>query len=328
MEREPVKIDAGKNELKILKAVFGKFKPETKGVPKHYPTFDVTGKINEKLMSGITEIPVNNKLIDGQKPEGNKTALRITYSTDGEERTVYVPEGKKLNLSTEYPEPKLVAENGEIYWKTPYPGKITCNTSSGKTKSVEVKSVPEPINLNGQWEVSFNENSTTTFDKLYSWSASEDDEIKYFSGTAAYRKEFVISENLLIPENYFELDLGNVRVMAEVMVNGKNLGIFWKAPFRINLDGVLKSGINTLEVRITNLWPNRLIGDEHLPLDYERKGVGIDKWPDWLLNKTERPTKRTTFASYVHWEKNSELLTSGLLGPVKIVVSKATKIEL
>ncbi len=115
-----------------------------------------------------------------------------------------------------------------------------------------------------------------------------------------------------------ELDLGSVRVIAEVIVNGKNLGVLWKAPFRVNLDSFVNEGVNNLEVKITNLWPNRLIVDEQLSEDYERKDKNIKKWPDWLLNHTKRPSDRVTFATYKHWDKDSQLQSSGMLGPVTI----------
>ena len=129
-----------------------------------------------------------------------------------------------------------------------------------------------------------------------------------------------ISKKLLKESNSLELDLGNVQVIAEVILNGENLGILWKAPFRINIDNAVKIGTNILEVKVTNLWPNRLIDDEGLPLDYQRIGNNISLWPDWLVNPTERPTNRSTFPAYLHWHKDSELLLSGMFGPVRIVV--------
>jgi hypothetical protein len=312
--------------LKILTAVFGKFKPETKGVPKYYPTYDITEKIKAKIADGIFEISVDHNLVDGKSVEGSQPALRITYSTDGEENTLSIPKGQKLNLSKNSPKSTLVFEKGKVHWKTPYAGKITYHTSTGKTKTVEVKSVPEPIELTGTWKVTFPNNSgaakKATFNKLDSWSNSSDKEIRHFSGTATYRKQFEISEELIQAEIDLALDLGSVRVIAEVIINGKNAGTLWKAPFRISIDDFVKKGTNTLEVKVTNLWANRLIGDEHLPLDFERKGKKIKRLPDWLLNHTKRPSERTTFSSFKHWDKEDELQMSGLLGPVKIIIFK------
>ena len=117
------------------------------------------------------------------------------------------------------------------------------------------------------------------------------------------------------------MDLGTVAVIAEVLVNGKTVGTLWKAPYRINLDGFLKKGNNTLVVKVTNLWVNRLIGDEQLPLDIERNGNITASLPTWLLNNTKRTSERVTFPSYKHWNANSDLQRSGLLGPVQIIIS-------
>jgi len=101
---------------------------------------------------------------------------------------------------------------------------------------------------------------------------------------------------------------------------------FSSAPFKIKISTFITQGLNTLEVKITNLWANRLIGDEYLPLDFARKGNKIKKLPDWLLKQTKRPSERTTFSSFKHWDKEDELQMSGLLGPVKINISLYKKL--
>ncbi|WP_206208148.1 glycosyl hydrolase [Wenyingzhuangia fucanilytica] len=329
-EKEFIDIKGGDKELKVLKAVFGKFKPETKGVPKNYLTFNITQKIKDLVSNKTFEIPVTNTLINGKTAEGNKVGLRITYKTDGEERTEIIPQGEVLNLTKDILKSELILAKDKMFWKTAYPGKITYTNARGKTKTLRVKSVPKPIELTGDWEVSFPSKTgnlkTTTFNDLVSWSTSSDEEICHYSGTATYKKEFELSRKILKSGNSLTLDLGSVAVIAEVYVNGKNAGILWKAPFRTNIDDLVKSGKNILEVKVTNLWPNRLIGDEELLLDYERKGTKMKSLPDWLLNNTKRPSNRTTFPSWKHWDKNDELLTSGLLGPVKINISISKKI--
>ena len=95
------------------------------------------------------------------------------------------------------------------------------------------------------------------------------------------------------------LDLGAVREVAEVWLNGKSLGILWKPPFRVDLTGVVHPGLNRLEVRVTNLWPNRLIGDSALPLE-----------------------NRLTYATFQPYKPDDPLLDSGLIGPVTLIAEK------
>ncbi|WP_396600667.1 glycosyl hydrolase [Algibacter sp. R77976] len=325
-EREHINIDAGNKPLKVLKAVFGKFKAETKGIPQNHKTYDVTDKIKDLVANNTFDILAANELINNQIPEGYKTSLKITYKTDGEERTMFIPKGQFLKLSKDTSKPELVYSDDTIKWITSNTGKITYENASGETKTTEVTSVPAPIDLSNNWDVTFDSNLETSeriaFNTLISWSNHKDERIQHFSGTATYTKEFTISDELLLSDKSLELDLGSVAVIAEVIINGKNAGVLWKAPFRMNIDDFVKKGENTLEVKITNLWPNRLIGDEALPLDFERKGNKMKKLPDWLLQNIERPSKRITFPSWKHWRKDDELLTSGLLGPVKLIVSK------
>jgi hypothetical protein len=124
------------------------------------------------------------------------------------------------------------------------------------------------------------------------------------------------------------LDLGQVEVIARVRINGHDLGILWKPPFIVDTTGVLRSGHNQLEIEVTNLWPNRLIGDEQLPPDaqwvsadfYGITGFGekLLRWPDWLLKGQQSPTGRYTFATWKLWTAKDTLLPSGLLGPVTL----------
>jgi hypothetical protein len=119
------------------------------------------------------------------------------------------------------------------------------------------------------------------------------------------------------------LDLGKVAVIAQVKVNGKDLGILWKAPFCVEITEAVKRAENRLEVLVTNLWVNRMIGDEQLPEDSERDQSGtVKSWPQWLEEGKPSPAGRITFASFRMWTKNSPLQESGLLGPVRLFASQ------
>jgi hypothetical protein len=177
--------------------------------------------------------------------------------------------------------------------------------------------------ITGNWTVTFDPafgpKEAQTFAELVAWNEHSNEDIKYFSGTAAYRKTIQVSD----PNEELYLDLGDVQIMARVLVNGKDLGVLWKPPFRVNLSGALRKGKNELEVRVTNLWVNRLIGDAALPETGKRskwKNEAYERFPDWVLNGTPIPEgHRRTFAPWNHYDKGGELVPSGLLGPVRVM---------
>jgi hypothetical protein len=156
------------------------------------------------------------------------------------------------------------------------------------------------------------------FDRLMSWPGHPDSGVKYFSGTATYRRTISIPPAMLGGNRALYLDLGRVEVIAEVRLNGRDLGILWKPPFRVEITDAARAGDNDLEVKVVNSWANRLIGDEQLPEDAEWEGSRMKAWPQWLLEGRPSPTGRVTFTTWKHWDKSSALLESGLLGPVRI----------
>lgn len=175
-------------------------------------------------------------------------------------------------------------------------------------------------------------------DELVSWSEHSDSGAKYFSGSATYRKIFdlpaevrnqqsAVSKGNAGLSSRVYLDLGKVAIMAEVKVNGKSLGILWKAPYRAEITDVVKAGENVLEIRVVNLPINRMIGDEFLPEDSERDKNGtLRKWPQWLEEGKPSPTGRFTFTSWRLWKREEPLQESGLLGPVTVrTVLQATR---
>jgi hypothetical protein len=123
--------------------------------------------------------------------------------------------------------------------------------------------------------------------------------VKYFSGTATYTKTLEASADWFKSGGRLWLDLGDVKNIAEITVNGKPFGVLWKAPFRMEVTGALKPGANTLEIKVTNLWVNRLIGDQ-------QPGV----------------TTKYTYTAVQFYRADSPLLPSGLMGPVQLISSK------
>jgi hypothetical protein len=141
-----------------------------------------------------------------------------------------------------------------------------------------------------------------TFDRLLSWTDVDDEGVKYFSGVATYGNTFEMAADQIASGDRLYLDLGRVRFVAEVAVNGRSAGIVWKPPFRVEITDLVKPGRNDLTVEVANTWSNRLVGDA----------------------QTEgRDYCRTNIIRSLTWQvpwKDAPLLESGLLGPVKLLV--------
>jgi hypothetical protein len=202
-------------------------------------------------------------------------------------------------------------------------GTYVITTADGKNRQVAVAALPTPVPVSGPWQVRFQAGrgapAEATFAELTSWNQNPDKGISYFSGTGSYSKTLTIPATMLAADHRVYLDLGKVAVMAKVTLNGKDLGILWRPPYRVDITQAAKAGDNALQVEVVNLWPNRLIGDEQLPEDSERKPNGtLQAWPQWLLDGKPSPTGRLTFSSWRLWKKADPLQESGLLGPVTL----------
>lgn len=213
--------------------------------------------------------------------------------------------------------------------------------ASGNNRPLKNTQTKSPVMkmLNTDWEVSFEEKSGAPprayFDKLISFTEHHAKGIKYFSGKATYRKTFIVSADELSNGKAVFLDLGVVKNVATIIINGKKARTFWKPPFSAEITAYCKAGNNVLEVEVTNLWPNRLIGDEAEPDDLvwgkeryfsfstpKRKICrNLQVIPDWVKQNKERPNKnRITFTTTDFFDNDHQLLPSGLLGPVKLSI--------
>jgi hypothetical protein len=218
----------------------------------------------------------------------------------------------------------LVDPAGKLAIQAEMSGKYKVALADGKTWVETVASPAAKIELTGAWNVAFDPKdggpANVKFDKLISWPEHSDPGVKYYSGTAAYTKTFTVPADKMAKDARYSLDLGQVEVMAEVTLNGKNLGILWKTPYRVDISEAIQPGENKLEVKVVNLLINRQIGDELLPEDSDRNPDGTLKaWPKWVLEGKQSPTGRKTFTSWRLWHKDDPLQPSGLLGPVQIV---------
>jgi hypothetical protein len=192
---------------------------------------------------------------------------------------------KRTNLSLE-----LVA-NGSVFivFRNSHP-----DAKLELDKAVHVKTIQTFTN----WQVQFDPKSggpanPVTFNQQDDWSLSNNDSVKYYSGTAVYSNTFQFTGK---PGNKIYLDLGKVANIAEVYVNGMNCGTAWTFPYRLNIGNAVKPGENKLIIKVTNTWANRLMGDHALP-----------------------ENKRTTWTNAPYRLEGRPLLPAGLLSPVRLL---------
>jgi hypothetical protein len=171
------------------------------------------------------------------------------------------------------------------------------NSAKGNEADNSIK-FDAPRTIDGAWVVSFipklGESFVVQFDELIDWAKHPNDAIKHFAGAAIYKKEFDFKKT----EGAVYLDLGRVREMVRVRLNGKELGTLWAKPFVLDITQAIRDGSNQLELEVVNHWANCIIGDAKLP-------------------ESERKTK----TNIRQLKSETPLLESGLIGPVQIKCS-------
>jgi hypothetical protein len=261
-------------------------------------------------------------------------AVRYTMTDDG--RVILpltLPASGSLFVVFRKPEqePHITAANGPAritiegrdgntasvrFWED---GQYVFGNSRGRETRVDVAGLSEPLEMNDSWQVCFAPGwgapESITFDRLVAWDTHEMPDIKYFSGTATYRRKFTLTPAQAA--GLLRLQLGKVGCIARVRVNGKDLGVVWTAPWAIDLTGAATAGENLLEVDVANVWQNRLIGDAGLPEDQRRTKTNV------VLEKGER-TRRFRCSSV---NSIDELTPSGLIGPVRLEFGKRNSVK-
>lgn len=212
--------------------------------------------------------------------------------------------------------------------------------------------VPDPIAVNGAWTVRFQPSrgapDKAMLPQLQSLSRNADAGIRHFSGTATYRRDIEVPAAALRKGRHVYLDLGRVEVLAGVTVNGKDLGVVWKAPYRVDITDAVHAGRNSISVAVSDLWVNRMIADAALPEEGkyvdgdwaigERVGPDgkkvpimtrkITALPDWYKEgRPKPPGGRVTFSTWTFFDKDEPLVDSGLLGPVRIVFADEVEVK-
>ncbi len=233
---------------------------------------------------------LNNRSID---PTEAKIAFRVIGK-----------QPKKWNPQTgEVSEVSYSIEDGKTWVELPFDAWdayfiLFLNEAATTSLVLPATNTENVLTLSGPWQVAFQENrgapAPTTFENLQSWTESEEAGIKYFSGTASYQHTFNLAD---VEEGAsYYIDLGEVKNIAEVFINGKKVGVAWKTPFVLDITEAVQAGENTLEIRVTNTWVNRLIGDAQ-----------------------KKPEERITFTIMPFYQGKEPLLPAGLLGPVRVM---------
>lgn len=313
---------------------------------------------------GVPSLFVDGKLVRTGQRSGRKvfagggdppSDLGVTYFFEGNE-SLRATVGRAL--STEEiaalaamgpPAPELAVPPAELsaageklaarIWQS---GRYTLSDGTAFTARV-----PEPRIVTGPWQIEFQKDrgapASITLPKLESFSRNADPRVRYFSGTATYRRTIHVPAAALRNGKRVYLDLGRVEILSSVKVNGEPLGVAWKAPYRVDITRAARPGANRIELAVTNLWPNRLIGDARLPdpdkyvpaewpvgeeiaADGSRKpkfAGKLTELPAWYREGKPMPKgDRVTFATWKFFDADEPLLDSGLLGPVRLVFAE------
>ena len=192
------------------------------------------------------------------------------------------------------------------------------NIINSKTKFIKSEIV-------GPWNVTFNssvddQGFEIEMDTLHDGSQSSERKIKYFSGTATYSKCINLTQKEIKKSKTVYLDLDKVGGIASLKVNGQDVGIMWKHPYKVNITQYVKSGSNLLEIEVSNTLANCLIGDEQWPSDTNRsKQKNLIEYPEWFYTGSKRQSERKTFTTYNYYNKDSKLLPSGVLDKIYII---------
>ena len=327
-DTESVHLADASTKITVTNATYG-----VPGDPQR--TRDVKALVQKMADRGERSFLVSVLAAKDDPAYGIVKTLDIDYTQDGNPLHLTGTDTEVVSFETggnPLPLGEILAQGQSTILRAWQPGRFECRTADGKSKVTEVRDFPQAPVVNGPWKVRFDPAAggpgEVEFPALADWSTRPEDGIRFYSGTAGYRTTFPFSP----PEHHqstdWFLDLDRVEVMASVKLNGQDLGILWKPPYRIDVTKFLRPGTNDLEVSVVNLWINRQIGDESLPEDCDRNPNGtLRAWPQWVQENKPSPSRRFTFTSWKLWKKTDPLHPSGLLGPVKLLPALRVAVE-
>ncbi len=280
--------------LVITKATYG-------DIAGHGGTTDITALLSRMIRDNEIETVISNELVGSDPAPNIVKSATIDYTLGGKPGSVTVAENASLDLplftshAAKYQVvPGTDGRNRLLAWA---PGTFTVTDAAGRATTKEVAETPVPLPVDGAWAVHFDPRwggpAAVTFDTLTDWTQRPEPGIKHYSGTAEYDKTVTVPADWVKSGRVITLDLGDLESLANVTLNGHDLGCLWSPPYRADVTGVLRPGPNTLVVKVTDTWVNRLIGDDGLPADQR-------------LTSTTKP----------FYNANSPLVPSGLFGPV------------
>jgi hypothetical protein len=285
-------------------------------------SFRVTGKVPElwdPITGEIKEIVI-------YREENGRTIIPLLFEPEGSKYIIFRKDKQKPHLieiskdrqtifpgfnlkTTDYPRINFMRHSEKVVAEISEPGTYSLVWSDDRREELKVEKAGQQLELTGSWDINFYNDtpSGARVTELRSWTEYEDwMRIKYYSGKAIYSKKFDLSTEDL-KDNRVIIDLGNVKEMASVKINGHQLQVIWSAPFRFDLTSCLKAGTNELKVEVVNMWVNRLIGDGKLP-------------------ENERITK-TNINKFDAPDAEKYLRVSGLMGPVKLMMIKEINLK-
>ena len=319
-ERRRVKLVPSRGEnrsLKIGNAVY-RARGEEKGI-------DVTGKVRAMVNPEGLSFVVDNRTLGGDPAPNRYKELVLEYEYNGNAERKVLQEHVSFSINTAFhPEPsaaQVVTVDGVPHLRFDRPGKAEVTCADGNILRISCDTLPAPLKLDSEWRLAFPPDlgapPAIELPRLISWTEHRDPGVKYFSGTATYTKEFELPAALPAADRRLMLDLGEVRNLAEVELNGRKVALLWTPPFVCDVTDALTPGRNTLTIRVTNLLVNRQIGDEQR--EWKEETVSGSRWPKWVLeDKPHSEAGRFTWGTWKGWTAKDTPLPSGLLGPVQL----------
>ncbi|WP_347838431.1 glycosyl hydrolase [uncultured Draconibacterium sp.] len=268
------------------------------GIEKDFFALNESGEVAQKV-AWNHRVTADKDIYFISNQENTKRLLELTFRVSGKEPEFFFPltgetkSCKQWHMANGKTRVSYAFEGNEAVFV------IFENKTSVSAKSEQANnpSFKDQLVLDKDWLLEFDSefggpDTTVIFEALTDWSKNNDDKIKFYSGTAVYHKHFDWNGDT----NNVYLQLGKVHNIAEVILNNKNCGVAWTAPFRVDISNALKEGQNQLKIRVTNTWANRIMGDHKLP-----------------------KTERITWTTCAYRLEGNELLPAGLMDPVIII---------